>query len=73
MAAFELNSFSPVSGPSAGINVDTSSRRDTKVENAITFKIYDIARQQNCLDYSEIGPARAAQSVVACGRQINEG
>jgi len=36
----------------------------TKTENIIAFKIYDICRQQDCLDFNTIGPARAAEEIV---------
>ena len=38
-------------------------------ENLITFKIYDICRQQDCLDFDAIGPARAAEE-TAIGQEI---
>ena len=41
----------------------------TKTENIIAFKIYDICRQQDCLDFDEIGPARAAEETTM-GQEI---
>ncbi|MCL2566252.1 MAG: hypothetical protein FWE24_10700 [Defluviitaleaceae bacterium] len=41
----------------------------TKIENIIAFKIYDICRQQDCLDFDDIGPARAAEE-TALGQEI---
>jgi len=35
----------------------------TKVENIIALKIYDICRQQDCLDFNSIGPARAVREI----------
>jgi len=35
----------------------------TKVENIIALKIYDICRQQDCLDFDTIGPARSVDEI----------
>lgn len=74
MAAFELNDFSApsFSGASTGAQAGRCPA-PTKVENIISFKIYDCCRQQDCLDYSEIGPARAAETATIGGSVINEG
>jgi len=47
--------------------------RPTKIENLITFKIYDICRQQDCLDFDDIGPARAAEDTTLGQEIISEG
>ena len=76
MAAFELNDFS---SPSPSANSQNQNARGvplpppTKVENIISLKIYDCCRRQNCLDFSEIGPARAAETFTIGGCLINEG
>jgi len=45
----------------------------TKIENIIAFKIYDICRQQDCLDFNTIGPARCAHEIEIDGRTVKEG
>ena len=77
MAAFELNDFT---SPSlSGSNSQNQNARGvqlptpTKVENIISLKIYDCCRQQDCLDFSEMGPARAAETVTLGGVLICEG
>lgn len=47
--------------------------RPTKIENLITFKIYDICRQQDCLGFDEIGPARAAEELALGQELLQEG
>ena len=49
--------------------VQPEKPRPTKTENIIAFKIYDICRQQDCLDFDDIGPARAAEE-IALGQEI---
>jgi len=82
MAAFELNDFSsPTFSGAAGQGQNgrgtqlppPSSPLLTKVENIISLKIYDCCRQQDCLDFSEIGPARAAETLTLGGSLISEG
>lgn len=75
MAAFELNDFSNSQNQSMGASRPCPQPQPPtlKEENIITFKIYDSCRSQDCLDYSVIGPARAACPVTIDGRLINEG
>ncbi|MCL1936204.1 MAG: hypothetical protein FWF57_07530 [Defluviitaleaceae bacterium] len=42
-------------------------------ENLITMKIYDSCRSQDCLTIRQLGPARAAESVMMGQYTINEG
>ena len=79
MAAFELNDFSSPSFPGTssqsgrGVPTPAPLTAPTKVENIISLKIYDCCRQQDCLDFSEIGPARAAETCDLGGNLICEG
>ena len=76
MAAFELNDFQApsFSGGNQGQSVRGAALPPlTKVEDIISLKIYDCCRQQECLDFSEIGPARAAEGLTLGGSLTCEG
>ena len=83
MGAFELNDSSS-KGSGFGEIEATGSRqvqgghghldpRRLREENLIVFKIYDSCRRQDCLTMNQLGPARAAESVLIGEYTINEG
>ena len=51
----------------------TKGKIRTKTENIIALKIYDICRNQDCLDFNTIGPARAAEEIEIDQVIIHEG
>jgi hypothetical protein len=71
MGAFELHETTPV-------HAETTAKPshgdcELKDECIISLKIYDSSRHQHCLTPSEIGPARAAESVNVCDECYKEG
>lgn len=54
-------------------NCVSGNNNKLKDECLIAFKVYDSCRQQDCLDNSKIGPARAAESTCYCGITVSEG
>lgn len=87
MSAFEMNdnSASIFGSPSRDVRHPSNVRPPheppkqpeekirTKIENIIAFKIYDICRKQDCLDFDAIGPARAAEEIEIGQLTIPEG
>jgi len=56
--------------------INTSSNvnnRYLREECIVALKVYDQCRQQSCLTYEILGPARAASTTTVCGEKINEG
>ena len=52
---------------------ETYDHRHLREERIIAFKVYDSCRQQNCLSYDELGPARAAEAFCIGEEQYEEG
>jgi hypothetical protein len=69
MGAFELQETTPVHAEPMVHPIP----QKIKDECIIAFKIYDSCRHQNCLTDSEIGPARAAESVNIGDECLKEG
>lgn len=65
MGAFELNE--------AGTNHDLLDSKRLREECIIALKVYDSCRKQSCLTEKELGPVRAAESMLLGGEQIHEG
>lgn len=68
MATFELKDKDCEANANANLN-----NRRLREECIIALKVYDSCRQQDCLTYDEIGPARAAECTCIAGEHINEG
>ena len=67
MGAFELQDTETLRSDGA------YDHRHLREERIIAFKVYDSCRQQNCLTYEELGPARAAEQLCIGEEHHREG
>jgi hypothetical protein len=72
MGAFELHETTPVHAETA-LPSKHHGHGELKDECIITLKIYDSCRHQHCLTPSEIGPARAGESLSLADECYKEG
>ena len=70
MGAFELNSSTPRNEIH---NAESLSPKKLREECIIALKVYDSCRQQDCLTFEQIGPARSAEHVCIGDDHIHEG
>lgn len=71
MATFELNNSYPP--PQEQAAADSSDRKRLREECIIALKVYDACRQQDCLTDLELGPARAAETIILDCKEYTEG
>ncbi|MCL1884011.1 MAG: hypothetical protein FWF81_09710 [Defluviitaleaceae bacterium] len=74
MGAFEVQDTTVEVEPMFGEKLEHEDKEGKlKDECIVAYKVYDSCRRQNCLDYSQIGPARAEEDCEVGGTQIKAG